>query len=244
MQVVHTDTICTKITQRLCADVLYFHTVRTFLRRASCRHELSHNAGDRFLLTMGACHAAELRSRIPRYALMHRAKFSRTVLSSHALCHILTHCATFSRTVPHSHAPCHILTHRATFSRTVPHSRAPCHILAHRATLSRTALHFHAPRYALTKCVTDFHIVRGLAFMQVVHTDTACTKITQRLCADVLYFHTARTFLRRASRRHELYPIMPVTVSPLTMGACHAAELRSHELCYALMHRAMLSRTV
>ena len=154
MQVVHTDTACTKIALQLCADVLYFHTVCTVLRRASCRQELSHNAGDRFPLTMGACHAAELRSHEPRY----------------------------------------IFTNRATFSRTVPCSHAPCH--------------------ALTKCVIDFHIVHGLAFMQVVHTDTVCTKITQRLCADVLYFHTARTFLRRASRRHELYPIMPVTVSP------------------------------
>ena len=221
MQVVHTDTACTKITQRLCADVLYFHTVRTFLRRASCRHELSHNAGDRFPFDNGG---------LPR----RRIAFSRTALRSHEMCHALTHCVMLSCTVPRSHALCHALTHRATFSCTALCSHAPCHVLMHCAMLLRTVLRSHAPRYALmhratfsrtalrsrapchalTKCVTDFHIVHGLAFMQVVHTDTVCTKITQRLCADVLYFHTARTFLRRASRRHELYPIMPVTVSP------------------------------
>ncbi len=152
MQVVHTDTACTKIALQLCADVLYFHTVRTVLRRASCRQELSHNAGDRFPLTMGACHAAELRSRIPRHILTNRATFSRTVPHSHEPRHILTNRATFSRTALRSHAPRHILMHRATFSRTALRSHAPCHILTHRATFSRTVPCSHALCDGFSRC--------------------------------------------------------------------------------------------
>ena len=170
MQVVHTDTACTKITQRLCADVLYFHTVRTFLRRASCRHELSHNAGDRFPFDNGglprrriAFSRTALRSHEMCHALTHCVMLSCTVPRSHALCHALTHRATFSCTALCSHAPRYALMHRATFSCTVPCSYAPCYVLMHRAMLSCTALRSRIPCHVLTKCVTDFHVVGGFA---------------------------------------------------------------------------------